>query len=271
MPRLKKDRHAIKRYSLWPPRQLLGAVARRLTGTITRVSTQEAVVALTFDDGPHPEFTPRLLDILAKHQAQATFFMIGQVAQQYPKIVRQVAQAGHAIGNHTWDHPSLPLISRRERWRQIRACARAIAPYGQRLLRPPYGHESMASRLDALWLGYRAVTWNVLAYDWLDHDARWMADHLMKRIKPGSIVLLHDALYHTLEPEYTDREPMLETVDRLLTQLGPRFRFVTVPELLRHGHPHRRIYHGKPDLAWLNKLQGQEEEARRYAHSSEPR
>lgn len=252
------------KHTLWPPRQLLGAVARRLIGTITRVSTQEAVAALTFDDGPHPEFTPRLLDILKKHQAQATFFMIGQVAQQYPEIVRQVAQAGHAIGNHTWDHPSLPLISRRERWRQIRACARVIAPYGQRLLRPPYGHESMASRLDALWLGYRVVTWNVLAYDWLDRDARWMADHLMKRIKPGSIVLLHDALYHTLEPEYADREPMLETVDMLLTQLGSRFRFVTVPELLRHGRPHRRIYRGKVDLAWLNQLQGQEEEARRY-------
>jgi peptidoglycan/xylan/chitin deacetylase (PgdA/CDA1 family) len=83
---------------------------------------------MTFDDGPDPEYTPRLLDILKKYQVHATFFiMVGEAAHNHPKLVRQVAQAGHAVGNHSWDHPSFPLISGRERRAQIRACAEAIA------------------------------------------------------------------------------------------------------------------------------------------------
>ena len=161
--------------------RVFNAAARRVMGTITHVSTQDAVVALTFDDGPHPESTPHLLDILERHQAHATFFMIGEAAQRHPDLVQRVAQAGHAIGNHSWDHPSFPLISGRERRAQLRACEKAIAPYGQRLFRPPYGHQSAASRLDALWLSYRVVTWNLHAYDWLDHDANWMACGLVIR------------------------------------------------------------------------------------------
>src|SRR3990172_5069992 len=109
--------------------RLSNAVMRRVLGTVTHVSTHASVVALTFDDGPHPEFTPRLLDILDKHQAQATFFMIGAAAQRYPDLVRRAAQAEHAIGNHSWDHPSFPLITGRERRAQMRACAQAITPY----------------------------------------------------------------------------------------------------------------------------------------------
>jgi peptidoglycan/xylan/chitin deacetylase (PgdA/CDA1 family) len=144
------------------------------------VRTWDPVAALTFDDGPDPQRTPRILDILERYRARATFFMVGEAVQWYPELVRQVAQTGHAIGNHFWDHPSFPLITGRERRAQLRACAKAIAPYGQRVFRPPYGHQSVASRLDALWLGYQVVTWNVLAYDWLDHDADWMANRLVR-------------------------------------------------------------------------------------------
>src|SRR6266849_2574451 len=113
------------------PRILRGAfaaVARNLIGTIAHVATRDAVAALTFDDGPHPEYTPRLLQILERHQARATFFMLGEKAHRYPELVQRVAQAGHAIGNHSWDHPVFPEISRRERRDQIRACAKAIDP-----------------------------------------------------------------------------------------------------------------------------------------------
>jgi len=224
-------------------RSLFKAAMRRGMGTITHVSTHDPVVALTFDDGPHYEFTPRLLDVLERHQAHATFFMIGEAAQRYPDLVRQVAQAGHAIGNHSWDHPSFPLISSRERRAQIRACEKAIAPHGQRLFRPPYGHQSVASRLDAMWLGYQVVTWNLHAYDWLDHNAHWMVNRLVNQVKPGSVILLHNALYHTTEERYADREPMLEAVDMFLEQLGGHFRFVTVPELFRHGRPQRQNWY----------------------------
>jgi len=222
-----------------------------VVGTITHVSTKDAVAALTFDDGPHPEATPRLLDILEKHQACATFFMVGEAAQRYPDLVRRVAEAGHAIGNHSWDHSSLPLLSGKERRDQIRACERALAPYGQRLFRPPYGHQSIASRLDALWLGYQVITWNLVARDWLDHDASWMTNQLANEIKPGSVVLFHDALYTYTDERYVDRGPMLEAVNVLLERFGDRFRFITIPDLLRHGCPQRRNLFQRNNPDWL--------------------
>jgi peptidoglycan/xylan/chitin deacetylase (PgdA/CDA1 family) len=240
-------------------------------GTITHVSTQDAVAALTFDDGPHPESTSRLLDILKRHQVRATFFMVGEAAQRHPDIVRWVAQAGHAIGNHSWDHPSFPLITGRERRAQIRACEKAIAPYGQRLFRPPYGHQSVASRLDVLWLGYQVVTWNVEAHDWLDHDAEWIANRIVSKTEPGSVIVFHDALYYTIEARHTDREPMLEAVNMVLEQFGDRFRFITVPELLRYEHLQRRNWYRKADPDWLNILQRQYGETRRYTCISGPK
>jgi peptidoglycan/xylan/chitin deacetylase (PgdA/CDA1 family) len=226
--------------------------ALNVTGTITHVFTRDPVAALTFDDGPRPEFTPHLLDILDRHGAQATFFMVGQAAQNHPELVQQIAQAGHAIGNHSWDHPSFPLITGRERRAQLRACAKAIAPYGQPLFRPPYGHQSTASRLDAFWLGYQVVTWNLHAYDWLDHDANWMVNRLMNQIRPGSIVLLHDTLFRSTVKRATDRKPMLDAVNMLLERLGQSFHFVTVPELLRHGLVQRINWQMKPNADWLN-------------------
>jgi peptidoglycan/xylan/chitin deacetylase (PgdA/CDA1 family) len=239
-----------------------------MMGTVTHVTTQDPVVALTFDDGPHPESTPRLLDILEKHGAHATFFMVGEAAQRHPDIVRRVAEAGHAIGNHSWDHSSLPLLSGKERRAQIRACEKALAPYGQRLFRPPYGHQSLASRLDALGLGYQVVTWSVTASDWQDRDAQWITDRLTDETSPGDIVLFHDALYTYVEKRYTDREPTLQAVDLLLECLGERFRFVTVPELLRSGEPQRRNWYQEADVDWLNRLGGAFGEPRRYVRSS---
>jgi peptidoglycan/xylan/chitin deacetylase (PgdA/CDA1 family) len=223
-------------------------------GTITYVPTQDAVLALTFDDGPHPEFTPRLLKILEKYQAYATFFMVGETAQKYPALVRQVVEAGHEIGNHSWNHPSFPLISGRERRAQIGKCAQVLAPYGQRLFRPPHGHQSFGARLDAWRLGYQVVTWNIVAQDWLDHDANWMVNRVLDRLKPGSIILFHDSLYYTVEQQYVNREPTLTAVNMLLEQLSDQFRFVTISELLRHGRPTRRSWYQKGDLAWLNSL-----------------
>lgn len=250
-------------------RRLFNAISLRLMGTITHVRTQQPVAALTFDDGPHPEYTPRLLDILEKHQARATFFMVGQSAQQYPEIVAKVARAGHAIGNHTWDHPSVPLINRRERLAQLQAWAKVVTPYGQRIFRPPYGHQSMASRFDALLLGYKVITWNVHAYDWLDHDAGWIVDHLTQKIQFGSIILFHDTLYHTTKPHYADREPMLKAVDMVLEWFGDSIQFVTVPELLRYGRPQYKHWYREADQNWLNNLN--EGQARQYAQNTNRR
>jgi peptidoglycan/xylan/chitin deacetylase (PgdA/CDA1 family) len=245
-------------------RKVFSIAARNLLGTITHVTTQEEVLALTFDDGPHPEYTPRLLEILDRYQARATFFMVGKVAKRHPELVHRIAQAGHAIGNHSWDHPSFPYITGRERRVQIRACAKAIAPYGQKLLRPPYGNQSVASRLDALWLGYKVVTWNIVAYDWLDRDANWMVDQIVDKIQRGSVILFHDALYDNIEKRFANREPTLQAVDFLLERLCDRYRFITITELLKHGRPERQHWYHKADINFLNNLSMIEGEARRY-------
>lgn len=206
-------------------------------GIITHVITRDAVAALTFDDGPHPQFTPPLLEILAHYQVRATFFMLGEAAQKYPDLVRQVAQAGHTIGNHSWDHPKFPLISRRARRQQLHACEQAIAPYGQRLFRPPFGQQNDASRFDAWWLGYQVINWNLDSRDWIDDDAHSIADRLVHQMHPGSIILLHDGLFQPAEKRYTNRQPMLEAVTMVLQRLDGRLRFVTIPELIQCGFP----------------------------------
>jgi peptidoglycan/xylan/chitin deacetylase (PgdA/CDA1 family) len=224
---------------------------RQLLGTITHVATTEPVAALTFDDGPDPTSTPLVLDVLAKHQAYGTFFMLGSAASRYPDLVREVAARGHAIGNHTWDHPALPSLTHRERFRQIRACRNTLADSGQGLFRPPYGEQNMATRLDLLCFGYQVVTWNTDSGDWWNPDAPAMADHLIQHIRPGCIVVFHDAISPPPAPENMpplsreilyDRSAMLAALDQTLAHLDGRFRFVTVPQLLQRGRPHKTVW-----------------------------
>jgi peptidoglycan/xylan/chitin deacetylase (PgdA/CDA1 family) len=254
----------IGRYFLRVVRRLFSIATRNVIGTITRVTTQEAVVALTFDDGPDPEYTSRLLDILERNKARATFFMTGEAAQQHPELVKRVAHAGHAIGNHSWDHPSFPSIRGRERRTQIRACAQAIAPYGERLFRPPYGEQSILSRIDAFLLGYDVVMFDVCSDDWCGGDSNTIAKQLEERIRPGSVVVLHDRLSDALDDSHFGREAVLEAVETVLDRLGERFRFLTIPELLRHGKAQKEIWYKEADLELLNKLQRREGPGRRY-------
>lgn len=235
-------------------RKLCSSAIRNVMGTISSVSTGYALAALTFDDGPNPEVTPQLLDILESHNARATFFMVGRLAHRHQDLVKRIADAGHAIGNHTWDHPSLPFLTGRERRKQIRACGKAIAPYGQRLFRPPYGHQSRASHLDAFLLGYDIVTWDVVAEDYLGHNAEVMSKRVISKIRPGSVVLFHDSLCTLNEERFADREPTLKVVSMLLERLGDWFNFVTVPELLKLGRPERQNWYVTGDQDWLNGL-----------------
>ena len=101
-------------------------------------------MALTFDDGPDPEHTPRLLEVLARHGAKATFFMVGARAARHPELVARVAAEGHEIGNHGWDHPSLPALPSAAVAGQLERTRAVLAPHGQALMRPPYGHQDLA-------------------------------------------------------------------------------------------------------------------------------
>ncbi len=220
---------------------------RRSLGSLTKVLTDTPVVALTFDDGPDPEWTPSLLAFLEKNHARGTFFMVGESVQRYPDLVRRMAESGHAVGSHSWDHSAYPLLPGYERRRQLRACGSHLAPYGRRLFRPPYGEQDLASRLDALWLGYEVVGWSVTSEDWYEPQADVIADVLAKRIQPGDIVLLHDTIFDKGKPHrgprpdresWIDRRSMLAGIEMMFARIGDRFRFVTVPELLQCGTPY---------------------------------
>jgi peptidoglycan/xylan/chitin deacetylase (PgdA/CDA1 family) len=239
-----------------PMRRSVGKVVRRSVGNLISVDTAEPLVALTFDDGPDPVYTPQLLKVLARHRCHATFFMVGENVLLHPTIVEEVMKAGHAIGNHSWDHPSFPLISARERRRQIRRCETALEPYGGvKLFRPPYGHQSFVSRVDAFRLGYTVVLWDVVISDWLNEDALCLAERLTRNIKPGSIVCLHDRVYgNVANGALYDRGPMIQAVEMALRKLSGRMRFVTVPELLEQGKPILSLSYEPPPRELLPRL-----------------
>lgn len=215
-------------------RAAIDVLGPSLLGSITHVDTSEPVVALTFDDGPHPEYTARLLDVLDRHGARATFFVLGMHVARHPHLVRRQVESGHVVGNHTWSHVKFPRLPRTDRLQQIRSCDRAIAPYGSRLFRPPWGGQTFPSRLDLWACGHQVVMWNVEADDWFARDSEALADQLVQKIQPGSIVLLHDGIRDLREEEAT-RRPTVDAVDRLLQRMSRWYRFVTVPDLLRHG------------------------------------
>ena len=207
---------------------------------LTHVETSEACAALTFDDGPHPVYTPQVLNILRKYGAKGTFFMVGEAARQYPDIVNEVARAGHVIGNHSWNHPYLPnMRSRPRRLKQLWDCARAISPHGQRLFRPPFGAQNPKILFDAFLFQYRVVLWNASAQDWTQQGSDSITEKIVARVKPGSIFLLHDGVYVDRDAKdiVIDRTPMIHGLEKALSLLQRQIKFVTVPELLKAGRP----------------------------------
>jgi len=202
--------------------------ARPVLETISSVATTEPIAALTFDDGPHPRHTPKLLEILKRYNAKATFFMVGKVASRYPELVKAVADAGHVIGNHSWDHPSFPSLTRSERLSQVLRCAAALNPYGYSLFRPPYGHQNASTSMDPWVLGYQSIAWSLDSEDWMGYPSAWVSDRLHRRLQRGDIVVLHE-----------DDPASLEAVERLLRQRHEQIRFVTVPVLLQSGIPQK--------------------------------
>ena len=227
-------------------KRLIAATARPL-GTLIRVATDEPAIALTFDDGPDPEATPRVLDILAAHGARATFFMVGRRAEAHPDVVARAASGGHALANHSWDHASFVRFDRGSREEQLRRTAAALGPRGVPLFRPPFGEQNLNSLRDARRAGFQVVAWDVVSEDWRDYPADHLVERTMRRLRRGSIVVFHDSLYVTENASYRDRAPMREALASLLTRLSPTHRFVTIPELLRLGRPvYWHHYHRLP-------------------------
>jgi peptidoglycan-N-acetylglucosamine deacetylase len=230
------------------------SLASQPFGSIVGVATREPVAALTFDDGPDPEATPLLLEVLERHGAHATFFMVGKAAARHPELLARVAASGHAVANHSWDHPSFPLLTSRGRRCQLRWTAAALGPHEAKLFRHPYGHQTPGSQLDAARLGYRTVAWEAVAEDWRDDPPEALVERVARRLRPGGIALFHDALYTTVEERFRDRGPTIRAVEMLLDRFAGTFRFVTVPELLRLGRARKWPVYKRSDLDWLHRL-----------------
>ena len=185
-----------------------------------------AEMALTYDDGPNDAATPELLDILARHNARATFFMIGRWALQRPDIVRRVAAAGHLIGNHTMTHPWLhtkPAAVIRE---ELRSCNHALEDIlGQpvRFFRAPHGARRPAVLRAARDLNLTVVQWNVMGHDWRHETPgpiqAWVEKGISRahRKRRGSNILLHDGFDIHMG---SDRSATLAVTDLLLTRFA---------------------------------------------------
>lgn len=185
---------------------------------------QPTEIALTFDDGPHPEHTPRLLDRLAEFGARGTFFVVGERAEQYPELVRRIADEGHELGNHTWTHSEPSQTSAARFLDEVSRTQRLIQDLTGRdcqLTRPPKGSLTIGKAV-GLWRQQQTIVlWNIDPKDFAMLDeaemSRWLSDY---RPQAGDIVLLHD-----------NHSRAAIAVEHLAAKTA--FRFVTLSEWLR--------------------------------------
>jgi peptidoglycan/xylan/chitin deacetylase (PgdA/CDA1 family) len=214
--------------------------------TVTHGPADERLVALTYDDGPNPPYTQRILDVLDAEHVHATFFVVGRAVQAYPAIVRREYRDGDAVGDHTWAHDHLLVLSPAQIRRTLQRTNSAIyRATGKRtsLLRPPFGARDWTVMHIAKQLGYTVVMWSVpLAYDWQYPSARTIAARVLPNVSDGSIIVLHDGNRgllcgpRRLNPRVCDRSSDIEATRLIVDALKARgFRFVTIPQLIAAG------------------------------------
>jgi peptidoglycan/xylan/chitin deacetylase (PgdA/CDA1 family) len=164
---------------------------------VTRFRTDKKAVWLTFDDGPHSEDTPALLQLLKKHDARATFFVIGRRVQEHPELAQMILRDGHTLGNHSQNHPAFLFWSFLEGrlTREIDQCSRALREAtgeAPRWFRAPAG----MANLFLHWLlqdrNQKLIGWSARGFDGLLHNTAAMADRIQKSVRPGAIILLHE-------------------------------------------------------------------------------
>lgn len=190
--------------------------------TIPSVDCQKVpCLALTFDDGPDPQVTPRVLDILAAERIKATFFVVGRNVAGKEDILRRMHREGHEIGNHSWDHADFTKLSPAQVDAELAATQGAISGAGvpaPRLFRPPYGAVNDVVKNHA---NMTIVRWDIDPEDWLNRDPVKIDESLMAHARPGSIILMHDIYL-------TTADALIPAIDQLKTQ----YQFVTVSQLM---------------------------------------
>jgi peptidoglycan/xylan/chitin deacetylase (PgdA/CDA1 family) len=194
--------------------------------SFSRVLVSGNYVAMTFDDGPHPQNTPRLLDILRARNVKATFYVIGRSVDLYPQVVRRTVAEGHEIGNHSHTHRLLSKLGDAELRTEMARCRDAVgsaAGVRMRTMRPPYGGLLQRQReLVFSEFGYPTILWAVDPLDWKRPGPSVVTSRILSNTTAGSIILAHDLHAQTVDA-------MPATIDGLLRR---GFKFVTVSQLL---------------------------------------
>jgi len=210
----------------WPTSQLFGKAI------VGGPNPQE--FALTYDDGPNDPYTMQLLDVLARHNVRATFFLIGRFVRQRPEIARAIRSAGHLVGNHTMTHPVLLFQSPKHVREQLAGCNAAIEDaLGEPVhyFRPPHGARRPDVLRTAHELGLKTVLWNAMGYDWKPTTPERVLANLQKGISrsrsqgTGCNLLLHDGGQASIGQ---DRSHSVKATERLLQNAGREISFVTI-------------------------------------------
>ena len=209
--------------------------------TVTSEPLKQKVVALTFDDGPNPPYTDQIVEYLHAQRVPATFFDVGIAVEAHPESARREVAYGNAIGNHTWDHAHLVLLTHEHIAREMTMAEDEIEKVtGVRthLFRPPFGARDFAVIGIAHKLGLDVIMWSVpLPADWRQPPPPVIAARVLKYVKDGSIIVLHDG--NRGKP--ADRKSTVEATRLIVTALKKQgYRFVTVPELMRMGYAQAR-------------------------------
>jgi peptidoglycan/xylan/chitin deacetylase (PgdA/CDA1 family) len=231
-----------------PLKELLRPLATRVLGSIHGACTDEPLVSFTFDDGPDPHETPRLLGALGENSARATFFILGERARRYPDLVRSIRAAGHEIGSHADAHRRLTDISLRAVAKDIHRSKRELEDIlGEpiRFFRPPYGFVTRGGYLVARGLSLKVVGWSAEAKDWLELPVERLAATALAQLKPGGILLLHER--HEPPPPQTptfDRELLVRV---LLAEIASRgWKSIPVGELIAGRSVDKRLWFRLP-------------------------
>jgi len=213
-----------------PLRAQRDRAARRLARP-RRLLHRDDAVALTFDDGPDATFTPRVLEVLARHEVHATFFVVGDAARREPGLVREVVAAGHAVGSHSMTHPEVWTLSARalhREYRDGRAVVEDITGAPVTRFRPPNGYVDLNGALAMRALGLRPWLWTHDSLDW--EPGATASSVAAVGVEPGSVVLLHDGLFGPRDPSASDRSATVAALEPLLAAgRDAGLRFVPVP------------------------------------------
>lgn len=243
------------------PEELLAQRSREMRkglpyAELIRGNPREKAVALTFDDGPHPDFTPKLLAILAKYNVKATFFVIGHMAEAHPELIKAEYQAGHCIANHTYHHVNLTKIPEdevRTEWQACNDVVQSILGLRMKFCRPPGGDYDRSVITAARDVGLTTVLWTDDPGDYASPGSNVIEARTLRRIGNGAIILLHDGVQQTVD-----------VLPQIIEHVKSRgFAFQTVEQMARDTLTSKRTDSGKQWNAGAGGALGARAEARR--------